>query len=521
MGKKRQKQLYTELTYTQVIPVVQCSDVDQLRLIMDLCGVVRAATYNKLGSLQGWGLAWQKAGPIIRNITTPELLSIPAKIFEWSVNDCFKAITAQQEAAKSFIIRKIWQKIPLTQNERDRVNGIEQYKRSSPKIKASDLKAMGVEQFPKVKEELARDNLFQLLYTDPTKDNWLHRQFRSQYIKGHTYIRNQVVYQGQGYKATRIKRNLIKLEVQGLERGKKIQLLVRSNRMPQGQIRVIDGEQGLEIHTAFKREVVASDVKAANMPQLGMDKGYTEGFYTSLGVVIANGLGQLMTQKTERITKVNRNRQRFFALARNSNDPEKQARIQQNNLGRQVQNGKLRKDKQEIRNLIRRDLRKNITEPTAFFVEDLSSPIKGKVHAVRINRQLNSWMKGELQNSVESIALETGSIVKTVNPAYTSQVDHLTGTLLGVRNGDRFTRYTGDVLQADYNAAKNILHRGTDAELSRYMRKEQVESVLMNRTVRYLHLIGHSVQEALDLGWLNSKFKRLALETECRYLQQG
>ena len=44
----------------------------------------------------------------------------------------------------------------------------------------------------------------------------------------------------------------------------------------------------------------------------------------------------------------------------------------------------------------------------------------------------------------------------------------ITGTLLGVRNGDCFTRYTGEVLQADKNAATNILHRGTDVEITRF-----------------------------------------------------
>ena len=95
-------------------------------------------------------------------------------------------------------------------------------------------------------------------------------------------------------------------------------------------------------------------------------------------------------------------------------------------------------------------------------------------------------MKGELQNSLEEIGKLTGSTVKTVNPAYTSQVDYLTGTLLGSRNGNRFTRYTGEVLQSDYNAANVILSRGTDSEITRYMKYRDVRRVLLHRTVRSL-----------------------------------
>ncbi|WP_424098476.1 zinc ribbon domain-containing protein [Moorena producens] len=113
-----------------------------------------------------------------------------------------------------------------------------------------------------------------------------------------------------------------------------------------------------------------------------------------------------------------------------------------------------------------------------------------------------------------SVAKETGSVVTTVNPAYTSQVDSQTGTLLGQRSGDRFTRYTGVVLQADQNAALNIMHRGSDTEITRWMKYADVRRVLLLRTVRYLASDGKTVTEALNLGWLNSKFKTEALRLE-------
>ena len=49
-----------------------------------------------------------------------------------------------------------------------------------------------------------------------------------------------------------------------------------------------------------------------------------------------------------------------------------------------------------------------------------------------------------------------GKQVKTVNPAYTSQIDHRTGQKDGTRQGGRYIGKDGKVLHADINAACNI-----------------------------------------------------------------
>jgi hypothetical protein len=108
-----------------------------------------------------------------------------------------------------------------------------------------------------------------------------------------------------------------------------------------------------------------------------------------------------------------------------------------------------------------------------------------------------------------------------VNPAYTSQVDSQTGTLLGSRSGDRFIRFTGDVIQADLNAAINICVRGQDHKITRYMKASEVETELLSRTVRYLISLGVSVNLALEFGWLLPKFKAKALKLEVEYHRQG
>ncbi|MCY7335441.1 MAG: transposase [Chamaesiphon sp.] len=490
---KRKQQQPTEEIFTQVIPVVFCGDEAQISQIAQLCGTPRSITYNKLGSLCGWNLDWKKADPIIRTVLTPGGIGLPAKLWEWSVNDAIKAIIAQQEAAKTFIVRAIYQR---------------------------------------VKDDLERKRLIELLNTDPTSNNWLHRQFRKYYQRGHTFVRNQIVYQNAGYSARRLTRNTIELQVAGLAKGKRITLKLKCRHVVSGQIRLIRNEYGqLEVHCIRKRTVTK---RVANPSEsIGLDKGYTEAFFTSNGDEIGAGLGQMMTEKTKRITRTNRNRYRLRSYAAkrafggklppktSRNNPDKAAAILANNLGYKVKSRRLAKEKATIKNFIRKDLRRVITSPTQICAEDLTSPIKNKHESKALNRKLNQWMKGELQASLEVISKETGSTLSVVNPAYTSQTCSQTGTLLGQRNGDRFTCYTGVVEQADKNAAKNILHRGSDDEIARYQKYAEVRKTLILRTVRYLVSIGTTVTEALKLGWLNSKFRAEAMRCEAEISPTG
>lgn len=476
---RRKKQQKTEEIYTQIVPVASCADIEQVNQIMHLCGIPRALTYNKLGSLKGWNLDWRKADPIVRTQIQPSDIGLPSKLWEWSVNDTMKAILAQQQAAKTFIIRAIYQR---------------------------------------TKDENERARLLDLINNSPTSDPWLHRVFRKLFQRGHTFVRNQIVYQNSGYTCKRKSRNTVKLEVQGLEKGKRITLTMKCRHIVSGQIRLIRNEDGqLEVHCTRRRTLIAPSDKA--IQSLGIDKGYTEAFYTSNGDSIAPGLGALLSEKTKRITSTNKNRYRLRSHA--VNKPDKAPTILKHNLGHKVKSRKLKREKATIENLIRFSLRKVITAPTRIFAEDLTAPIKGKQQAKQINRLLNQWMKGELQASIEKIALETGSTVSVVNPAYTSQICSRTGTLLGCRDGDRFTCFTGDVIQADKNAALNILHRGSDSEITRWMKYAEVRTILLMRTVRYLASMEKSVTEALNLNWLSSKFRAEALQLEVEYHLAG
>jgi hypothetical protein len=70
----------------------------------------------------------------------------------------------------------------------------------------------------------------------------------------------------------------------------------------------------------------------------------------------------------------------------------------------------------------------------------------------------------------------------TVNAAYTSQMDSHTGLLQGKRVGDKFYRASGDVIQADTNAARNVLARLSDPDICRCTPYRDVRRILLSRS---------------------------------------
>jgi len=114
--------------------------------------------------------------------------------------------------------------------------------------------------------------------------------------------------------------------------------------------------------------------------------------------------------------------------------------------------------------------------------EDLTSPIAGKKFGKNVSRRLSAWTKGVIASAIENVSRRRGSTVIYVNAAYTSQMDSRNGTLSGKRCGEKFYCEDGEVLQADVNAARNVLARLYDSEISRWMPYKQVKAILLKRT---------------------------------------
>ncbi|NEP35907.1 zinc ribbon domain-containing protein [Moorena sp. SIO3B2] len=477
----------TKKISTQVVPVVgMTKSVEQeLFQVMKKLGIVRAESYNKLGSVSHWGMDWKKAIPEIKSFRTPETLGLPAKLMDWTINDVAKAITASQAACSDAVIKKLYKKFPGKENEKKR------------KDQSKQLKSLSFLESP-----------------------LLHRLVRKEFKRGHSWVDNQIVYQQVGYKCKRLDRNTYQLELAGLTSRKRNKIIVKSNRKLKGQIRLIYNylSQQFEIHFLVDHGRVESVPRPR---EIGVDKGYTEAFYDSEGKAHGKGLGVLLTKKSERICAKNRKRGKLWALHRNLEklDPAKSARILKNNLNRKTENKRYRQNQSEILAVLGAASKSLLNgESLKVFAEDLTQPILNKRQSKALSRKLNNWMKGAMRDSLQKWANWTGSVVKEVQPSYTSQIDSRNGTLLGKRTGDNFTGFDGVVLQADCNAANNILARGTDKDISRFSSRTEVQAVLLRRTARFLKGMGLSLLDAVELGWLDSKhtktqaFKQLLIE---------
>jgi len=71
------------------------------------------------------------------------------------------------------------------------------------------------------------------------------------------------------------------------------------------------------------------------------------------------------------------------------------------------------------------------------------------------------WSYREVLKKLEALSQEEGFFLIKVNPAYTSQMCSCCGTVdKDARNGEIYQCSCGMVMDADTNAAINILHRG-------------------------------------------------------------
>ncbi|WAN69035.1 zinc ribbon domain-containing protein [Moorena producens JHB] len=444
----------------------------ELLQVMRKLGIVRSESYNKLGSISHWGLDWKKAYPEVRSFRTPESLGLPSKLMEWTVSDVAKAITASQAACTETVIKKIYKRFSGKENQKRR-------------------------------KELCKKLKTLAFLEDPL----LHRFVRKEFQRGYSWVKNQIVYQQGGYKCKRLSRNTYQLELAGLTRGKRNKIFVRSNRKLKGQIRLIFNRllPRFEIHFLVDHGTV--DISSERR-SVGVDKGYTEAFYDSEGQAHGKTIGKVSTNKSDRICFKNRNKGKLWAIHRKLEkvDPVKSARILENNLTRKTENRRYRQNQAEITAIIGAASKSIFKEESLkVFAEDLTQPIRTKRQSKAVSRKLNSWMKGVMRDSLQKWADWTGSVVIEVQPSYTSQIDSRNGTLLGKRTGDNFTGFDGVVLQADCNAAKNILARGTDFEITRYSSRAEVQAVLLRRTARYLKGMGLSLADAVELGWLDCK----------------
>jgi transposase len=136
-----------------------------------------------------------------------------------------------------------------------------------------------------------------------------------------------------------------------------------------------------------------------------------------------------------------------------------------------------------VRTIVHEAVNAVVDKAAVMVCEDLTSPISGKKFSKNVSRRLSSWTKGVIFRKVHCcVSRLRDSTVVHVNAAYTSQMDSRNGTLSGKRSGDKFYCEDGVVLQADMNAARNVLARSQDPEIGLWTPYPQVKSILLKRT---------------------------------------
>ncbi len=111
--------------------------------------------------------------------------------------------------------------------------------------------------------------------------------------------------------------------------------------------------------------------------------------------------------------------------------------------------------------------------------------VKRTRHHKNQKRRLSGWVKGLIQEALNSVSQRRGSSLRKVNCAYTSQMDSRYGVLLGHRNGEKFYCFDGVVLDADENAARNIFARKDDPEIRLWTPYVEIKSILLKRTEQF------------------------------------
>jgi IS605 OrfB family transposase len=322
----------------------------------------------------------------------------------------------------------------------------------------------------KDKEEQKR--LYTLLKSDKwMSDNYLTRVMRQYWRRGHNHTDNQIIVRSDDYTTFILNKN-VWIKIPGLIKGKRIAIPLSTNVAPTGTLRIILRNYKIEVHYAVE-QVATND---CGTKTIGVDKGFTEVLTDSDGKHYGTTLGCTLIKESDRLKTKYQRRNKLRAIA------EKKPHVVKYNLGRKKLEAQTVKHQANIKTIVHEAVNRVVDKASTIAVEDLTSPIAGKKFSKNILRRLSSWTKGVIAEALENVSRRRGSTVILVNAAYTSQVDSVDGTLSGKRSGDQFYRENGDVLQADMNAAQNVLARLYDTEICRWTPFKIVKSILLKRT---------------------------------------
>jgi hypothetical protein len=350
----------------------------------------------------------------------------------------------------------------------------------------------------RTKDPVERKRLYTLLRKDEWQsDNFLHRQVRKHFRHGKSHVANQFIVRSDRHSSEVVDGNLVITIHIASKFGHDIRLVTTSSgkhvRLTGSNLRIIVKAGFTEIHYASDQE----DGRACGDRSIGVDKGYTEAFTDSDGKAHGPSFGAVLTDYSDKTAATNKQRNKLHALEKKHRSAGRVAKadcIRAHNLGRKKIDARRARTQKQLRTIAYQSVHRIVDKAAVVVSEDLTSPIAKKQQWKRFNRRMSAWAKGTLADALDAVCTQRKAKHVLVSGAYTSQMDSTTGLLQGKRVGDKFYRENGDVLQADHNAALNVLARLDDGEISRFTPYLEVRRILLARSPALLSVKG------LELG---------------------
>jgi hypothetical protein len=337
----------------------------------------------------------------------------------------------------------------------------------------------------RAKDDTERKSLYKALREDEWLQNsFLHRNVRKHFKHGVSHASNQFIVRSDKHSSAIVNGQLVITIRIAKKYGDDIKLITTTSgknvKLSKSNLRIIVKGDVTEIHYATEK----APGRACGSRIIGIDKGYTEAFMDSDGEAHGVHFGEVLTRYSDKTAATNQSRNKLHALEkghRAAGAIAKADRILLNNLGRIKIDARSKRAQQELRTIAYQSMHSIVDKAGTVVSEDLTSEIAKRQNWKRYNRRMGSWAKGVLAQASEEVTKQRKANHILVNSAYTSQMDSTSGLLEGKRVGDKFYRENGDVLQADHNAALNVLARLNDSEISRFTPYREVRRILLAR----------------------------------------
>ena len=272
------------------------------------------------------------------------------------------------------------------------------------------------------------------------------------------------------------------IRITSLAKRKRINIPVRDNREFINTLTVKWNNNILTIYASIEIQPKIN----THTPIIGVDKGYSTLLTTSIGNKYGTKYKQISTLYIDKQLKKNKNRSRLYQLYRNyleKGNIYKANQIYKNNLGKLKYNNYQHKHSETLKAYINHSINQLIENenPKEIVKEDLTWLGNKKRGSKQLNNRLNRWLKGYLDERLEFKSELNGIKITEVNPAYISQIHHKCKTLGTRKYEDFYCSKCNEHEDADINAAKNILARKYEKQITKYTPVEKIKKYYQSK----------------------------------------